>query len=77
MVRQVQLCLWNYDDPCNTFPTLRFDVAVDSFFLARAHAHAHARARKRARRRLMARLRGRKGGKAGARERQTEADIMT
>ena len=45
LVRQVQLCLWNYDDPCNTFPTLRFDVAVDSFFLARTRAHARARAR--------------------------------
>ena len=39
---QVQLCLWNYDDPCNIFPTLRFDVAVDSFFLARPPAHACA-----------------------------------
>uniref|UniRef100_A0A7S0M770 Ion transport domain-containing protein n=1 Tax=Cryptomonas curvata TaxID=233186 RepID=A0A7S0M770_9CRYP len=29
----VQLFMWNYDDPCNKFPTLFFDVAVDSFFL--------------------------------------------
>ena len=29
----VQICLWDYDDPCNIFPTLFFDVAVDSFFL--------------------------------------------
>ena len=29
----VQLCLWNYDNPCNIFPTLFFDVFVDSFFL--------------------------------------------
>jgi hypothetical protein len=29
----VQICLWSYDDPCNTFATLYFDVAVDSFFL--------------------------------------------
>ena len=28
-----QLCLWNYDDPCKMFPTLYFDVFVDSFFL--------------------------------------------
>ena len=29
----VQLCLWSYDDPCNAFTTLYFDVLVDSFFL--------------------------------------------
>jgi hypothetical protein len=29
----VQLCLWSYEDPCNIFPTLFFDVFVDSFFL--------------------------------------------
>ena len=29
----VQICMWNYDDPCNMFPTLYFDVFVDSFFL--------------------------------------------
>ncbi len=29
----VQICLWSYDDPCNIFPTLYFDVVVDSFFL--------------------------------------------
>ena len=29
----IQLCLWSYDDPCNIFPTLYFDVFVDSFFL--------------------------------------------
>jgi hypothetical protein len=29
----VQICLWNYDDPCRAFPTLHFDVIVDSFFL--------------------------------------------
>jgi hypothetical protein len=29
----VQICLWKYDDPCNAFPTLYFDVTVDSFFL--------------------------------------------
>jgi hypothetical protein len=36
----VQICLWSYDDPCNIFPTLYFDVVVDSFFLVpleRAH----------------------------------------
>jgi len=29
----VQLFMWNYDKPCNKFPTLSFDVFVDSFFL--------------------------------------------
>ncbi len=29
----VQICLWNYDDPCNKFPTLYFDVIVDTFFM--------------------------------------------
>ena len=29
----VQICLWNYDDPCNRFPTLYFDVMVDAFFM--------------------------------------------
>ena len=29
----VQICLWNYDDPCNKFPTLEFDVFVDCFFV--------------------------------------------
>ena len=37
----VQICLWNYDDPCNIFPTLFFDVIVDSFFLVmRQEAHS-------------------------------------
>ena len=29
----VQICMWNYDDPCNKFPTLYFDIGVDSFFM--------------------------------------------
>ena len=29
----VQICLWTYDDPCNTFPTLYFDAVVDTFFM--------------------------------------------
>jgi hypothetical protein len=29
----VQICLWTYDDPCNAFPTLYFDVIVDTFFV--------------------------------------------
>ncbi len=33
VVAPVQICLWSYEDPCNMFPTLYFDVAVDSFFL--------------------------------------------
>jgi hypothetical protein len=31
----IQLFLWSYDDPCNTFPTLYFDIYVDLFFLVR------------------------------------------
>ena len=31
----VQLFMWDYEDPCNKFPTLYFDVAADSFFLVR------------------------------------------
>ena len=33
MVVPIQLCMWNYDDPCNMFPTLYFDVFVDIFFM--------------------------------------------
>ncbi len=29
----VQICLWSYDDPCTTFPTLHFDIVVDAFFM--------------------------------------------
>ena len=29
----VQILLWDYSDPCNMFPTLFFDLGVDSFFL--------------------------------------------
>ena len=28
-----QICMWDYSDPCNTFPTLRFDMFVDTFFM--------------------------------------------
>jgi hypothetical protein len=35
MVVPVQIFVWNYDDPCNTFPTLYFDVVVDLFFMVR------------------------------------------
>ena len=31
----VQIFLWDYDSACNRFPTLFFDIAVDSFFLVR------------------------------------------
>ncbi len=31
----VQICMWNYDDPCNMFPTLYFDVFVDAFFMVK------------------------------------------
>jgi hypothetical protein len=43
----VQLCLWTYDDPCEKFPTLYFDVIVDTFFLvtlsaiSRPHQYNH------------------------------------
>jgi hypothetical protein len=33
IIAPVQLCLWDYADPCNTFPTLYWDVLVDAFFL--------------------------------------------
>jgi hypothetical protein len=32
-----QICMWDYSDPCNTFPTLRFDVCVDTFFMVLYH----------------------------------------
>jgi hypothetical protein len=35
IVAPVQICLWSYEDPCNKFPTLYFDVYVDIFFLVR------------------------------------------
>jgi hypothetical protein len=38
----VQICLWSYDDPCNTFTTLYFDVIVDTFFLVKATSNARA-----------------------------------
>ena len=28
-----QICMWDYTDPCNVFPTLRFDMFVDTFFM--------------------------------------------
>jgi hypothetical protein len=28
-----QICMWDYSDPCNIFPTLLFDMFVDTFFL--------------------------------------------
>ncbi len=33
VVAPIQLFLWNYDDPCNIFPTLYLDLVVDLFFL--------------------------------------------
>jgi hypothetical protein len=35
MVVPVQIFMWDYSDPCNTFPTLYFDVLVDLFFIVR------------------------------------------
>jgi hypothetical protein len=28
-----QICIWDYSDPCNIFPMLRFDMFVDFFFM--------------------------------------------
>jgi hypothetical protein len=36
LIVPVQICLWSYDDPCNIFPTLQFDIIVDTFFLVPA-----------------------------------------
>jgi hypothetical protein len=33
LIVPIQICLWDYEDPCNKFPTLYFDVFVDLFFL--------------------------------------------
>ncbi len=38
IVVPVQLCMWTYDDPCNRFPTLYFDILVDTFFMVRSDA---------------------------------------
>ncbi len=37
MIVPVQICMWNYEDPCNMFPTLYFDVFVDAFFMVQTH----------------------------------------
>ena len=34
LVVPVQILVWDYSDPCQTFPTLYFDIGVDTFFLA-------------------------------------------
>ncbi len=44
-----QVCLFKYDDPCVVFPTLYFDVAVDSFFMVRRCINVQDRACVRAR----------------------------
>jgi hypothetical protein len=36
LIVPVQICLWAYDDPCDIFPTLQFDIIVDTFFLVPA-----------------------------------------
>jgi hypothetical protein len=33
LIVPVQICLWDYSDPCNKFPTLEIDLLVDTFFL--------------------------------------------
>jgi hypothetical protein len=35
-----QICVWDYSDPCNLFPTLQFDMFVDVFFMVYATATA-------------------------------------
>jgi hypothetical protein len=35
VIAPAQIFLWDSSDPCNKFPTLYFDVFVDSFFLVR------------------------------------------
>ena len=32
----VQICMWTYDNPCKIFPTLYFDLFVDTFFMVAA-----------------------------------------
>ena len=41
LVSPVQICMWDYTDPCHTFPTLRFDVFVDCFFMVRSLVSPH------------------------------------
>ena len=33
IVVPVQMFMWDYTDPCHTFPTLFADVFIDSYFL--------------------------------------------
>ena len=33
LVVPVQILVWDYSDPCRMFPTLYFDLGVDTFFL--------------------------------------------
>jgi len=35
----LQICMWNYDDPCNMFPTLYFDVGIDMYFIVSIICH--------------------------------------
>ncbi len=39
VIAPVQICLWNYNDPCNSIATLYFDAFVDIFFLVRSLYH--------------------------------------
>jgi hypothetical protein len=38
IIAPVQICMWNYEDPCHIFPTMYFDVFVDAFFLVKTRA---------------------------------------
>ncbi len=42
IIAPVQICFWSYDDPCNKFPTLYFDVYVDAFFVVRGRVGSAA-----------------------------------
>ena len=33
VVVPAQIFIWDYANPCNTFPTLYFDILVDIFFI--------------------------------------------
>ena len=39
IIAPIQICFWSYDDACNKFPTLYFDVYVDAFFVVRSGVH--------------------------------------
>ena len=36
LIVPIQMLLWEYSNPCKMFPTLYFDMMVDSFFLVKS-----------------------------------------